>query len=865
MVDTKLADLTAISAVAGEDLLYAVDDPAGTPLDRKATITQLAAFLDDLAQTLTNKTISLTSNTVTGTSAELATAISDETGTSLLVFNTSPTLVTPILGTPTSGTLTNCTGLPITGITASTSAEFATLCSDETGTGLLVFGTSPTIVTPTIASFANANHDHLDAAGGGTITEAAISDLGSYITASSSDTLTNKTLNSFTNDIRADEIHLEVRNESGGTIVIGDAVFVSGYSVGQDLPLVSLADSSSSATMPAAGIVESSSIANNANGIIIISGRISGFDTSAFTAGDEIFISNVGTSTNTLTATRPTGTDLIESIGDVLRSHATLGVMEIETSGHAVSLPNIANTKIWIGDASGVPQEFALSGDVTMTAGGVTTVANGSHTHIETDISDLGAAIALVADKLDVFAATTSAELKTVISDETGSGLLVFGTSPTLITPLLGTPTSGVLTNCTGYLGDSSFVTTGTITSGTWTGTAIASANLDAQTMHLDTTQTVTGAKTFTTDITQKNDAATPVFFMESRRSSPIDDNILGKILIRGNDVALNPTDYAHIDFLSADVTGGTEDGAITFSALLNNFDSTFIRINPSGSGTIVFDGDLDMDISNILNATLITPALGTPASGVLTNCTGLPITGITTSTSAEFATLCSDETGSSLLVFNTSPTLVTPLLGTPTSGVLTNCTGLPVAGLADGTDGELITWDSSGVATTVPVGTASHPLVSNGVGAEPTFQDLGNWAKVVKSADETVSNSTTLQNDDELLFTVSANTTYHGVLFLLSNSSAVSDFKCAFSVPTAATIDWKGNGVDFSMNAVVVADGTTAIALGGGGNNRFTEQHFRVVVGANAGTVNFQWSQNTLEVSDTKCLEGSLMVVWQE
>ena len=47
---------------------------------------------------------------------------------------------------------------------------------------------------------------------------------------------------------------------------------------------------------------------------------------------------------------------------------------------------------------------------------------------------------------LSQFAATTSAQLAGVISDETGSGALVFGTSPTLVTPLLGTPTSGTLT-----------------------------------------------------------------------------------------------------------------------------------------------------------------------------------------------------------------------------------------------------------------------------------------------------------------------------------------------------------------------------------------------------------------------------------
>ena len=59
--------------------------------------------------------------------------VSDETGSSLLVFNTSPTLVTPILGTPTSGTLTNCTGLPLAGLATSAKTEcFVIACSDET-------------------------------------------------------------------------------------------------------------------------------------------------------------------------------------------------------------------------------------------------------------------------------------------------------------------------------------------------------------------------------------------------------------------------------------------------------------------------------------------------------------------------------------------------------------------------------------------------------------------------------------------------------------------------------------------------------------------------------------------------------------
>ena len=49
----------------------------------------------------------------TPSSANLAAAVTGETGSGALVFGTSPTLVTPILGTPTSATLTNATGLPI--------------------------------------------------------------------------------------------------------------------------------------------------------------------------------------------------------------------------------------------------------------------------------------------------------------------------------------------------------------------------------------------------------------------------------------------------------------------------------------------------------------------------------------------------------------------------------------------------------------------------------------------------------------------------------------------------------------------------------------------------------------------------------
>ncbi len=65
-------------------------------------------------------------------------------------------------------------------------------------------------------------------------------------------------------------------------------------------------------------------------------------------------------------------------------------------------------------------------------------------------LPDAAGTIALTANKLSVFAATTSAELAGVISDETGTGALVFANSPTLVTPALGTPSALVGTNITG-------------------------------------------------------------------------------------------------------------------------------------------------------------------------------------------------------------------------------------------------------------------------------------------------------------------------------------------------------------------------------------------------------------------------------
>jgi hypothetical protein len=108
----------------------------------------------------------------TPSSANLISAVTDETGTGALVFANSPTLVTPALGTPASGVLTNATGLPIgTGVSGlgtgvatflatPSSANLASAVTGETGTGALVFGTSATLDGVTLTATASTPTIH---------------------------------------------------------------------------------------------------------------------------------------------------------------------------------------------------------------------------------------------------------------------------------------------------------------------------------------------------------------------------------------------------------------------------------------------------------------------------------------------------------------------------------------------------------------------------------------------------------------------------------------------------------------------------------------------------------------------------------
>ena len=155
---------------------------------------------------------------------------------------------------------------------------------------------------------------------------------------------------------------------------------------------------------------------------------------------------------------------------------ATTGAPQLSATGDDTNIDLDLQPK---GSGNVILGNYTLDGDQTVGAGQDNYVLtyDDATGNISLEVAAAGGGDALVADGLDQFAATTSAELAGVISDETGSGALCFATSPTLVTPALGTPASGVMTNVTGTAAS---LTAGTATTSDALSTTGASVDVAA-------------------------------------------------------------------------------------------------------------------------------------------------------------------------------------------------------------------------------------------------------------------------------------------------------------------------------------------------------------------------------------------------
>ena len=199
--------------------------------------------------------------------------------------------------------------------------------------------------------------------------------------------------------------------------------------------------------------------------------------------------------------------------------------------------------------------------------------------------------VALTSNKLDVFAATTSAELISVISDETGTGALVFANTPTLVTPNIGAATG------------TSLVLSGDLTvNGVTTTINSTEITVDDKNLTLGSVATPTDAGADGGGITLKGATDKTINWVDATDSWTFSEHVdlaTGKVLkINGTEV-LSATQYTGN---AATVTNGiTTASKISALAATSSSELAGVISDETGTGALVFAN----------TPTLVTPVLG--------------------------------------------------------------------------------------------------------------------------------------------------------------------------------------------------------------------------------------------------------------
>ena len=206
--------------------------------------------------------------------------------------------------------------------------------------------------------------------------------------------------------------------KAGEGLTKGDPVYISGIS--GNTTVVSKADANDANKMPCFGIVDAT-VSINANCSIVTFGSLADLNTSAFSEGDELYISDTGT----LSATAPTGeASQLQKIAKVTRSHASAGSIKVMGAGRTNATPNLDDGKFFLGNSSNQSASATFSTSVTGIAlplsGGVMSGA------ITTNSTFDGRDVATDGTKLDGIEASatadqTGAQIKTAYEAETNA------------------------------------------------------------------------------------------------------------------------------------------------------------------------------------------------------------------------------------------------------------------------------------------------------------------------------------------------------------------------------------------------------------------------------------------------------------
>lgn len=135
------------------------------------------------------------------------------------------------------------------------------------------------------------------------------------------------------------------------------------------------------------------------------------------------------------------------------------------------------------------------------------------------------------------------------------------------------------------------------------------------------------------------------------------------------------------------------------------------------------------------------------------------------------------------------------------------------------------------------------------------------------KSADETVNNSSVLQDDDHLFFDIAANEVWLvEFMLVISSLSATSDFKAALTKPVLASFYWKHDvawaGVATTASpTILMMASADPIAVGSAALVWGLKLTAIVLAGAASFTLKLQWAQNTATAENTTVKKGSCLI----
>lgn len=158
----------------------------------------------------------------------------------------------------------------------------------------------------------------------------------------------------------------------------GTALYISGPAHGSGRVTVDIADATDNTKMPVVGLALADY--SSGEGKMIVTGVLDTVNTSntnipGGTLGKVVYVDNSGVDNN-LTGTKPTGTDLIQNVGVIIKS-GTNGAIQVACIGRTNDLPNLPENNIWLGDSNGVSSSVLNSLD-TLTNVSFASTANGS-------------------------------------------------------------------------------------------------------------------------------------------------------------------------------------------------------------------------------------------------------------------------------------------------------------------------------------------------------------------------------------------------------------------------------------------------------------------------------------------------------